>query len=574
MGIHKFVCDMNSKFRLKSLFPAAEWLKGYTLKTFASDSIAGVTLAAYAIPVSLAYAMLAGLPPQYGIYGYLLGGLFYAMLGSGRQLAIGPTSAISLLIGTTIAGMANGDPQRWAEIASLTAIVFAFMSFLAYLLRLSGIINFISETVLLGFKAGAAVAIGLTQLPKLFGVPGGGENFFERIIAVISQLPQTNLAVLIFGISAIAVLIAGEKALPGRPVAIIVVIISIILVSLTSLGEEGFKTVGIIPSGLPQFRLPTLHIGDVKGIIPLAFACFLLAYIESVSAARAIARKNGYDIDARQELLALGAANLATALGQGYPVSGGLSQSAVNEKAGAKTPLALVLASVTIAFCLLFLTGLLKNLPNVILASVVLVAIRGLVDVKEFVHLWKFHRLDFLIAIVAFTGVIVFGILEGVLIAAVMTLVLLIKSVSSPYVAFLGRIPGTNRYSDMVRHPDNQEIPGMLLFRVESSVLYFNAENLRKLIMARIQSLDGSLKTVIWDMSTSPYVDREGAKIIMRLYQDLRNMGVVLRLAEAHAQVRDMLRAEDVEVLFGHISRKDSLDELVRASLNEITDNE
>jgi SulP family sulfate permease len=553
----------------KKFFPASEWLKGYNLKIFGYDAIAGVTLAAYAIPVSLAYAMLAGLPPQYGVYGYLLGGLFYAVLGTGRQLAIGPTSAISLLIGTTIAGMANGDPQRWAEIASLTAIVFAGMSFIAYLLRLSGIINFISDNVLVGFKAGAALAIGLTQLPKLFGLPEGGGSFFERLTALFTQLPQTNLIVFIFGLSAIAVLLAGEKFFPGRPVAIIVVIISIILVSVTSLGEAGFKTVGILPSGLPHFHWPTIRIRDLDGIIPLAFACFLLAYIESVSAAKALAQKNGYEIDARQELIALGVANLATSLGQGYPVSGGLSQSAVNDEAGAKTPVSLVVASAVIALCLLFLTGMLKNLPNVILAAVVLVAIRGLVDIKEFIHLWKKHRTDFMIAMIAVTGVIIFGILKGVLIAAITTLMLMIKSVSNPHVAFLGRIPGTRIYSDLSRHPDNEIIPGMLLFRVEASLLYFNAENIRNVVWSKIQSSDSSLKIVICDLSTSPYVDREGARIIRRLFFDLKAKNISFKIAEAHAMVRDMLRSEEIETLFGHISRKDSVDELVNASLNE-----
>jgi len=557
----------------KKLLPASEWLIGYKVKIFSNDAIAGITLAAYAIPVSLAYSMLAGLPPQYGIYGYLLGGLFYAMLGTGRQLAIGPTSAISLLIGTTIAGMANGDPQRWADIASLTALVFAIMSILAYLLRLSGLINFISETVLLGFKAGAALAIGLTQLPKLFGVPGGGESFFERLIVLGSQLPQTNMTVFIFGILTIGVLIAGEKIFPGRPIAIIVVIISIILVSATSLGEAGFNSVGILPSGLPHFHLPAFRIRDVDGVIPLAFACFLLAYIESVSAAKTLAQKNGYEIDPRQELLALGAANLATALGQSYPVSGGLSQSAVNEKAGAKTPISLVIASAVIALCLLFLTGMLKDLPTVILACIVLVAIRGLVDVKEFIHLWRIHRTDFIIALIAMVGVIVFGILKGVLLAAVITLILMIKAVSNPHVAFLGRIPGTNRYTDISRHPDNELIPGVLLFRVEASLLYFNVDNIRQVVWSKILESDSSLKTVIMDLSTSPYVDTAGAKMIKRLYLDLQTKGILLRIAEALASVRDILRSEEIEHLVGHISRKDSIEDIVKDSIVEDSTN-
>ena len=295
----------------RAAFPPAQWLAAYRPQWLRHDAIAGVTLAAYGIPVSLAYASLAGLPPQYGIYCYLVGGLFYALFGSSRQLAIGPTSAISMLVGVTVAGMAEGDPARWADIAALTALVVAAMCVLAWLLRLSSLVNFISETILLGFKAGAALTIAMTQLPKLFGVKGGGEHFFERIVVLGGQLPDTNLAVLAFGLAALALLLLGEKFLPGRPVALFVVVISIVVLSVTPLADLGFKVVGALPQGLPEFRLPGLRVRDVDGVIPLAFACLLLAYVESVSAARTLAQTNGYEIDPRQELLGLGAANLA-----------------------------------------------------------------------------------------------------------------------------------------------------------------------------------------------------------------------------------------------------------------------
>ena len=212
----------------RAVFPPAQWLASYKLPWLPRDAIAGVTLAAYGIPVSLAYATLAGLPPQYGIYCYLIGGLFYAMFGSSKQLAIGPTSAISMLIGVTIAGMAGGDPARWADIAALTALVIAVMCALAWLFRLSSLVNFISETILLGFKAGAALTIAMTQLPKLFGVNGGGEHFFERVGILAGQLPDTNVAVLVFGLVALALLLLGEKFLPGRPIALLVVVLSIL----------------------------------------------------------------------------------------------------------------------------------------------------------------------------------------------------------------------------------------------------------------------------------------------------------------------------------------------------------
>ena len=552
---------------LKTLFPPLQWIKGYSFKQLGSDAGAGITLAAYAIPVSMAYATLAGLPPQYGIYGYLIGGIFYAFFGTGRQLSVGPTSAISLLIGTTIATMANGDIQRWADIASLTALVMGVMSLLAYFLRLNSMISFISESVLMGFKAGAAITIALTQLPKLFGVKGGGTGFFDRAGILISQLPGTNLAVLIFGLSAIILLLAAERLFPGRPAAIILVFVSIVIISATALINSGISVVGVIPPGLPELHMPSLRIKDVDGVIPLAFACFLLAYIESVSAAKTLANLGDYEIDSHQELLGLAAANVATAFGQGYPVSGGLSQSAVNSKAGAKTPLSLVFASVVITLCLLFLTGMLKNLPNVILATIVLIAIKSLIDIKGLKRLWKVSRMEFTVAMVALSGVIVFGILKGVILAAVASIVLMLRTVADPHIAFLGRIPGTKRYTDIGRHPDNELIPGLLLFRVEASVLYFNVENIRKRVWTEILQSKDPLKCVIWDLSSSPYVDIAGARLIKKLYFDLNAKGISFKLAEAYASVRDILRIEEMEHLLGHISRKISIDDLVNESI-------
>ncbi|HLP73084.1 MAG TPA: bifunctional SulP family inorganic anion transporter/carbonic anhydrase [Bacteroidales bacterium] len=554
---------------LSRFIPSVSWLKGYSLKILGNDSIAGITLAAYAIPVSLAYATLAGLPPQYGVYGYLIGGIFYALLGTGKQLAVGPTSAISMLIGVTLASLAKGDVQRWTDLASLSALVFAGMSIIAYFLRLSSIINFISETVLVGFKAGAAIAIGLTQLPKLFGVPGGGNTFFQRISSLITQLPDTNPAVLIFGIAAIAMLVAGIKLFPGKPVAIVVVALSIVAITFTPLRNMGFKTVGVIPSGLPALRIPELNMHDIGSVLSLAFACFLLAYIESVSAARTLAQNNGYEIDARQELLALGVANLMTSLGQGYPVSGGLSQSAVNEKAGAKTPLSLIFASFAIAVCLMFLTGLLKNLPMVILAAIVLVAIRGLFDIPEMKRMFRVNKLDFIIAMTAMISVIVLNILQGVLIAALFSLILIIRNVSNPHIAFLGRIPGTNRYTDIKRHPDNELIPGVLLFRVESPLVYFNVASVYTRVWARVKEMSSTLKVVIFDLSTSATIDSSGARLVRRLYYNLKEKGIELKVAEAHSEVRDILRFENIENLLGHVSRRDTLHDVVVTAIGE-----
>jgi len=549
----------------RAIFPPAQWLPTYRAKWLTNDAIAGITLAAYGIPVSLAYASLAGLPPQYGIYCYLVGGLFYALFGTSRQLAIGPTSAISMLVGVTIAGMANGDPARFASIAALTACVIAAMCLIAWIFKLSSLVNFISETILLGFKAGAALTIGLTQLPKLFGVQGGGHNFFESAYALATQLPDTNFAVLGFGITAIALLVLGEKFLPGRPIALFIVIASIVVVSATPLVDMGFKVVGAIPLGLPEFGLPGLRVRDVDGVLPLAFACLLLAYVESVSAARALAQQNGYEVNPRQELLGLGAANLAAGLFHAYPVAGGLSQSSVNDKAGAKTPLALVFASITIAVALMYLAGLLSNLPSVVLAAIVLVAVKGLINIRELRHVWKVSRYEFMVSMVAFAAVLFLGILKGVIVAVLVSMLLLIRRAAHPHVAFLGRIPGTRGFSDIERNPDNETIPDVLVFRVEASLLYFNVDHIRDMVWERLRSLRPAPKLVVCDLSTSPVVDLAGAHMLKTLYTQLETAGIKLRLVNARASVRDILRAEGLEDRVGYFGRRitvaDAIDE-------------
>ncbi len=530
------------KINIKTLIPPLQWLPSYNFKTLGADAIAGIMLAAYAIPVSLAYATLAGLPPQYGIYGYLLGGLFYAFLGTSRQLAIGPTSAISMVIGATLATLSGGDTQRWVDLASVTAVVLAGMSFLAYILRLDSIINFISETVLTGFKAGAALTIILTQLPKLFGVSSGGTNFFSKLADLFHKLPDTNIYVLVFGVIAFLLIFLGEKYFKGKPIAIYVVILSILLISLTPLADHGFKTVGIIPSELPEFHVPNLAWADIQSVALMAAACFLLAYIESVSAARTLAHKNGYDINPHQELLALGLANLATAFGHGYPVSGGLSQSAVNDGAGAKTPMSLVFTSLFIGICLLFLASLLQNLPTVILAAIVFVAVLKLINIKEFRRMWKANKSDFVIALLAAISVLAFGILQGVMIGALASLILIIKFVSSPHVAILGKIPATERYSDISRHPDNLMSPGILMFRVEAPIVYFNVNYIYSHIWPAIEKEMNTLKIVIFDLSTSAYIDSSGARLIKKFYENLEPKGIIFKVAEAHSEARDILR--------------------------------
>lgn len=511
------------------LLPPLSWQRGYSPPWLRSDLVAGVTLATYAVPVALAYATLAGLPPQVGVYGYMLGGIVYALLGSSRHLAIGPTSAISLMVAANVSAMAIGDSARNAAIASLTAFAVALMCLVAWALRISVLTKLISDSILVGFKAGAGITIAMTQLPALFGVAGGGHNVIERAVVLAGQVPGLSLLTLAVGLVALGLLVAGGRFLPGRPVALGVVALAILASGAFGLGGQGVTVTGQIPSGLPEIALPSLRLSDVEGIFPLAAGILLLAYIEGVSAARSFAEKHGYALNTRQEFLGIGAANLMAGLGQGYPVAGGLSQSAVAEKAGSRTPLTLILASVTLGLCLLFLTGLLANLPKAVLAAVVLTAVAGLIDIPALIRLWRVSRPDFAATAVALAGVLLFGILQGILLAALVSVLIMLVRTSRPHVAFLGRVPGTTRYSDMARHPENEPIPGVIAFRPEGSLLYVNAESVLDAVLARFgAAAPAALRLVVCDLSAAPHLDLAATAMLRKLHAEVERRGARL----------------------------------------------
>ena len=549
---------------LKQSLPIATWLPQYKLPNLRWDMIAGLTLASFVLPESMAYATMAGVPPEAGIYCCIAGGLFYALFTSTKQVAVGPTSAMSLMVATTVATLSGGDIQRWAAIASLTALTIFVFCIISYFLRLSSLVSFISEDVLLGFKAGAALSIIATQLPKLFGLHSGGDNFFGRMYYLFHELPKTNIQVLLFGLGAFILLRLGHRLAPGRPISLLVVVLSVFVFSSSNIVHYGFEMTGELPMGLPPFRIPSLRFDDLDGVLTLAMGCFLMGYIETVSVARTFAEKNYDNVNPRQELLALGAANFGAAFASGYPVAGGLSQSTVNDKAGARTPLTLIICSAVLVVMMLNFTHLLKNLPQVVLAAVVLDAVLGLIKVKALKNLYYLKRDEFGISLIAIVAVLFFGILKGVLIAAICSIIVVLIRSKLPNIAVLGQIPGTDKYSDIKRNPDNVEIPHLKIIRVESSIFYFNEENVHDTIIELIANPD--IKHVILDLSSTPYIDVAGAKMLSKLSTELKDRSISLKIVGALAVARDMLRKLGLEEQIGHISRRDSMQDEVLAS--------
>ncbi len=540
-------------------FPAFGWLRSYQPGWFRGDIAAGVTLAAYLLPAGIGDASLANLPPQAGIYACLFSGLVFWLFCSSRHTAITVTSAISLLMGSSLGALAGGDPSRFGALAAGTALLVAALAFLAWLLKAGVIVKFISETVLIGFKSGVALYLASTQLPKLFGIHGSHGNFWERLWTFLTHLGDTNWMSLALGGGALVILILGKKFLPNRPVAIVVVVGGIVLASFTDLGHHGVKVLGEVPQGLPSIGLPALHWSDINQLLPLALACFLLGAVETVAIGRTFAQKYGYRLDSNQEFLALAGANLAAGMGQAFPVSGGMSQSLVNESGGARTPLSGLIAAGIVLLVALFLSGLLRNLPQPVLAAIVLFAVTALFKIAALRRFWKYHRGEFVIAVAAILGVLGSGLLRGVMVGVIISLIMLLRRASRPNVAFLGRIPGTRRFSDMERHPDNERIPGVLIFRVESSILYFNVEHVRDAFTEKLNAATEPVRLVLCDLSNAPYVDLAGAEMLNELQRDLVTRGIDFRIVEARSAVRDFLRVEGLEEKVGKIGRMKSI---------------
>src|SRR5205809_3009380 len=509
--------------------PALNWLPAYNGSLLRGDVLAGITLAAYLLPAALGDASLANLPPQAGLYACLFGGLIFWVFCGSRFTTVAVTSAISLVIGSSLREITDGDVLRFGALAAGTALLVSLIAFVAWLARAGVLVHFISESVMTGFKCGVALFLASTQLPKLFGLHGAHGSFWGNTGFFFKHLNETNSTSFLIGGIALGLLILGKIFLKHKPVALFVVIGGIIAASTLSLETRGVKLIGAVPQGIPPLRLPALYWRDLNQLLPLAFACLRLGAVETATIGRMFAANPGRRFDANQENLALAASNLFAGLGGGLPVSGGTSQSLVNEEGGAKTPLSTTLAAVVILVVVLFFSRLLSALPQPVLAAVVLVAIAGLLNLSTLKELWLNDRSEFVVAMAAFAGVLTFGLLRGVMLGALISLVQLVRVSSRPHVALLGRIPGTRRFSDCDRHSDNELIPNVMILRPESAIVYFNVDNVCDAILSRVHVEAPPPHLVIVDLSAPPLVDMHSAPT-------LASMALVLRAISTRFQ--------------------------------------
>ena len=532
---------------------ALGWLHTYQPSWLRADIIAGITLAAYLIPASIGDASLAGLPPQAGLYACIFSGLVFWLFTSSRLTAVTVTSAISLLVGSSLAPLAGGDPAHYAALAAGTALLVAALAMLARWMHAGSIVNFISESVLLGFKAGVGLYLASTQLPKLCGFHGSHGGAWERAHYFFQHAGEINPASLTLGMTALGLLSLGKYWLPHKPVGLLLVISSLGLGAAVNLASYGVQTLGAVPQGLPAFGLHGLQSSDINTLLPLAMACFLLSAVETAAIGRMFAQQYGYRLDNDQEFLALAGANLAAGLGQGYPTSGGMSQSLVNEDGGARTPLSGLIAASLMLVVTLFLSGMLRHLPQPVLAAIVLSALTGLFNFAALRRIWHFSRSEFAVAAAAMLGVLGSGLLRGVLIGAILSLLLLLRRGMRPHTTELGQVPGTDYFADIIRHPTNQHTPGVFIFRCDGTVLYFNAEYVRDRYFELLNARTDTVKLAVFFLGTVPELDLAGVDLLTDIRAALRDRGIDFRLAEAHSGVRETLRRAGFENEYGPI---------------------
>jgi MFS superfamily sulfate permease-like transporter len=438
-------------------------------------------------------------------------------------------------------------------LAAGTALLVAAIALIARAVRAGAVVNFISETVLIGFKAGVALYLASTQLPKFCGFSGIHGDFWENSAYWIRHAHETRPESLALGAAALLILALGRKFLPNKPVGLFVVLASLGLGAGTDIAGHGVTLLGTVPRGLPGFDLPSLQWSDVNTLLPLALACFLLGAVETAAIGRMFARKHGYQLDSDQELLALAGANLAAGLAHGYPTSGGMSQSLVNEEAGAHTPLSGLIAAVLILVLVIYLADLLRYLPLPVLAAIVLMAVSGLIQGSALKRIWRFSRGEFAVAIAALLGVLCSGLLMGVLIGSIISLLLMLRSGMRPHSTELGQVPGTTYFADLIRHPSNTRHPGVFVFRCDGALLYFNADYVRGRFFDLLHGQGDSVKLAVFFLGTVPTLDLAGAELLAELHASLRDRGIGFRLAEAHSGVRETLRRAGFESEYGPI---------------------
>ena len=562
--------------RLQRLLPAAGWLPRYRRAWLTGDIVAALTVWALLVPEGLAYAGIAGVPPQYGLYAAPLALVAYALFGGSRHLIVGPTSTVAIVSASVVAPLAaSGGDQRYLALTIALALLTGAVLVLAGLARLGLVAKFLAKPVLDGFIIGLAYTIAIGQIGKFVGVHLSGDTALQKTVSLLSQTGAWSWLPFVVGAGSLVLLFVIERYLRKVPAAIVVVVLATLLAYLLGLADHGLAVVGHVPGGLPGWQLTGLDLEDVYHLLPGALAVALVGYIESLAVAKAEAARLDYEVDANQEMVANGLANLGAGLLQGFVVNGSLSKSAAGEAAGGKTQVvALVCAALALA-TVLFLTGLFTYLPEATLGAIVIMALRKYYSLASLKRLYRVRRADFALSASALVGVLLFGVLPGVIIGVVLSLTLLILRESSPNSAVLGRRPGGDDFADLVTHPGYSVIPGLLIYRFDGPLVFPTAERFAGEVRALVRTgtpvaVTGAkgaqgetaapatvpgprdpVRALVLDLEATADMDTTAADQLADLVTAMRRSGVRVMLARLHGPVRDFMEKDGLVELIG-----------------------
>ncbi len=528
--------------RLSRVAPGLVWMRAYDRAWLRSDLIAGVTVAAVILPVAMAYGQLAGLPPVTGIYASMLPLVAYALFGSSRRLILGPDAASAALVAAAVIPLAGGSVERYAALAALLAIVTGALCLVAGVARLGFIASFLSKPILVGYMNGLALTVIASQLPTILGIPVNGSGFFTELGQTLTGLGRTHVLTLVIGVSVIAVVWLLRRYAPRVPGPLLAVAGATIVVIVWNLDSYGVAVIGAIAPGLPTLGLPGVTLGDAGRLLGDALGIALLTFSDTILNARTFAARQGDHIRPSQELIGLGIANAVAGLSQGFPIGASGTRTAVNEAAGGKTQLTSIVAAASLALMLLFLTDPLSKFPKAALAALLIVAASQIFDMGTLRLLAKGDRRELFIALIALIGVLTVGLLQGIVLAILMSLLLLLARTVRPHDAVLGAVEGVDGFQDVEEFPEGDTVPGLIVYRFDAPLFFANADYFQRRVFTL---LDEAMSPVAWfllDAEAITDIDSTAAEMLDNLRRDLASKGIALVIARAKHPLRRRMR--------------------------------
>jgi high affinity sulfate transporter 1 len=528
--------------RLRRFAPGLATLLGYDRCNLPFDVVAGLSVAAVALPVGIAYAEIARVPAVVGIYSAIFPLFAYALFGSSRQLMTGPDAATCIMAAASIGAVAGGDPERHAALMVALTLMTGLFYIVAGIVRLGFIANFLSQPILVGYLNGIALIILAGQLPKLFGFASTGDGFFPQVGAFVRHLGATHPPTVILGGGLLVLLVTLQRLVPRLPAALIVAILGIVAVATLGLASRGVAVLGSVPAGFPTLRLPSFDFDEFKHLVGDAAGIMLISFTSGVLTSKSFARRNRYDVDANQELIGFGACNLASGLAQGFPVTGADSRTAVNNATGGRTQLVGVVAGGAMLVFLVFLTGPLAQLPTTALAAIIIVSACGLFDFAAVRSLREASGRELAFSLATTVGVLILGVLPGVLLAIVLSLLWLLSVGSRPHDSILGRAPGVRGFHDIKDYPDAATIPGLLIYRFDADIVFFNCDYFKERVLEHISEATTTVEWVLIDASPINVVDYTALQKLGELREELAARGIVIAYARAKQSLARFFR--------------------------------